>query len=427
MNYKSDLDMFINEIININKNDSLIIPKNEFYQNKNINFIVSKYKYNNKNKSKLYRFSSSLLVLNNKCYLERKNLMDKLNLDKKIFKNLKKCNLKNIKLIGNILVNYFQYKIKSIFLEELIDTALVFDLSIFNLDCDEEIIKRELLNYEMLGENEYFINNKKYLVNEKGQCFLNSVFMNATKKEEDIYCNIFDFDVMEKEMPVDKHVEYCYEVFSIFNKQEKYRKIINNFCSKFDGDLGASFKKIVELSRVHAKKFKKFYESYFPLIRFASLYYSSDAIVKYTERDTSQKIKFDGIVTSGDNEDKIEITTVNYNNEYKKDMKKLNQFDIVNVKCFYADDFEKDFIDKIEQAVCKKAEKKNSYDNTITLVVYVTDVSGLRGSNLRNENYFIEITNYLKKTKFIFKHVFILIEGFYLSNYKVEPQLIQIK
>lgn len=89
MNYKSDLDMFINEIININKNDSLIIPKNEFYQNKNINFIVSKYKYNNKNKSKLYRFSSSLLVLNNKCYLERKNLMDKLNLDKKIFKNLK--------------------------------------------------------------------------------------------------------------------------------------------------------------------------------------------------------------------------------------------------------------------------------------------------------------------------------------------------
>lgn len=427
MNYKSDLDMFINEIININKNDSLIIPKNEFYQNKNINFIVSKYKYNNKNKSKLYRFSSSLLVLNNKCYLERKNLMDKLNLDKKIFKNLKKCNLKNIKLIGNILVNYFQYKIKSIFLEELIDTALVFDLSIFNLDCDEEIIKRELLNYEMLGENEYFINNKKYLVNEKGRKFLDSVFMNATKKEEDIYCSIFDFDIMEKEMTVDNHVKYYNEVLSIFNRQEKHKKIINNSCGKFNGDLDASFKKIVELSRVHAKKFKNFYESYFPLIRFASLYYSSDVIVKYTERDTSQKIKFDGIVTSGDNEDKIEITTVNYNNEYKKDMKKLNQFDIVNVKCFYADDFEKDFIDKIEQAVCKKAEKKNSYDNTITLVVYVTDVSGLRGSNLRNENYFIEITNYLKKTKFIFKHVFILIEGFYLSNYKVEPQLIQIK
>ncbi len=427
MNYKSDLDMFINEIININKNDSLIIPKNEFYQNKNINFIVSKYKYNNKNKSKLYKFSSSLLVLNNKCYLERKNLMDKLNLDKKIFKNLKKCNLKNIKLIGNILVNYFQYKIKSIFLEELIDTALVFDLSIFNLDCDEEIIKRELLNYEMLGENEYFINNKKYLVNEKGRKFLDSVFMNATKKEEDIYCSIFDFDIMEKEMTVDNHVKYYNEVLSIFNRQEKHKKIINNSCGKFNGDLDASFKKIVELSRVHAKKFKNFYESYFPLIRFASLYYSSDVIVKYTERDTSKKIKFDGIVTSGDNEDKIEITTVNYNNEYKKDMKKLNQFDIVNVKCFYADDFEKDFIDKIEQAVCKKAEKKNSYDNTITLVVYVTDVSGLRGSNLRNENYFIEITNYLKKTKFIFKHVFILIEGFYLSNYKVEPQLIQIK
>lgn len=427
MNYKSDLDMFINEIININKNDSLIIPKNEFYQNKNINFIVSKYKYNNKNKSKLYKFSSSLLVLNNKCYLERKNLMDKLNLDKKIFKNLKKCNLKNIKLIGNILVNYFQYKIKSIFLEELIDTALVFDLSIFNLDCDEEIIKRELLNYEMLGENEYFINNKKYLVNEKGRKFLDSVFMNATKKEEDIYCSIFDFDIMEKEMTVDNHVKYYNEVLSIFNRQEKHKKIINNSCGKFNGDLDASFKKIVELSRVHAKKFKNFYESYFPLIRFASLYYSSDVIVKYIERDTSKKIKFDGIVTSGDNEDKIEITTVNYNNEYKKDMKKLNQFDIVNVKCFYADDFEKDFIDKIEQAVCKKAEKKNSYDNTITLVVYVTDVSGLRGSNLRNENYFIEITNYLKKTKFIFKHVFILIEGFYLSNYKVEPQLIQIK
>lgn len=71
MNYKSDLDMFINKIININKNDSLIIPKNEFYQNKNINFIVSKYKYNNKNKSKLYKFSSTLLILNNKCYLER--------------------------------------------------------------------------------------------------------------------------------------------------------------------------------------------------------------------------------------------------------------------------------------------------------------------------------------------------------------------
>lgn len=427
MNYKSDLDMFINEIININKNDSLIIPKNEFYQNKNINFIVSKYKYNNKNKSKLYKFSSSLLVLNNKCYLERKNLMDKLNLDKKIFKNLKKCNLKNIKLIGNILVNYFQYKIKSIFLEELIDTALVFDLSIFNLDCDEEIIKRELLNYEMLGENEYFINNKKYLVNEKGRKFLDSVFMNATKKEEDIYCSIFDFDIMEKEMTVDNHVKYYNEVLSIFNRQEKHKKIINNSCGKFNGDLDASFKKIVELSRVHAKKFKNFYESYFPLIRFASLYYSSDVIVKYTERDTSQKIKFDGIVTSGDNEDKIEITTVNYSNEYKKDMKKLNQFDIVNAKCFFADDFEKDFIDKIEQAVCKKAEKKNSYDDTITLVVYVTDVLGLRGSNLRNENYFIEITNYLKKRKFIFKHVFILIEGFYLSNYKVEPQLIQIK
>lgn len=427
MNYKSDLEMFINEIININKDDSLIIPESEFYQNKNINFLINKYKYNNKNKFKLYKFSTSLLVLNNKCYLERKNLMDKLNLDKKIFKNLRKCNLKNIKLIGNILVNYFQYKIKLIFLEELIDAALVFDLSIFNLDCDEEIIKRELLNYEMIGENEYFINDEKYLVNEKGQCFLNSVFMNATKKEEDIYCNIFDFDIMEKEMPVDKHVEYCNEVFSIFSKQERYRKNINNFCSKFDGDLDVSFEKLVELSRMHTKEFKKFYESYLPLIRFAMLYYGSDAIVKYTERDTSQGTKFDGIVTNGVNKDKIEITTVNYSKEYKKDMKKLNQFGIANVGCYYADDFEKDFIDKIEQAVCKKAEKKNSYDDTITLVVYVTDVLGLRGSNLRNENYFVGITNYLKKTKFIFKHVFILVEGFYLSNYKVEPKLIQIK
>ena len=178
---------------------------------------------------------------------------------------------------------------------------------------------------------------------------------------------------------------------------------------------------------MHTKEFKKFYESYLPLIRFAMLYYGSDAIVKYTERDTSQGTKFDGIVTNGVNKDKIEITTVNYSKEYKKDMKKLNQFGIANVGCYYADDFEKDFIDKIEQAVCKKAEKKNSYDDTITLVVYVTDVLGLRGSNLRNENYFIEITNYLKKIDFIFKHVFILVEGFYLSNYKAEPKLIQIK
>ena len=64
MNYKSDLEMFINEIININKDDNLIIPESEFYQNKNINFLINKYKYNNKNKFKLYKFSTSLLVLN---------------------------------------------------------------------------------------------------------------------------------------------------------------------------------------------------------------------------------------------------------------------------------------------------------------------------------------------------------------------------
>lgn len=401
----------IYEVIKLNPNDELIISKNKFYESEIIKEIFKKFKYNNIAKNKLYIFVTSILKLQNDVFNERIKLLNEKDLDNIIFINLKKITKENVEKIGNIFVNFINYKINYNEFKKLIKIVSNVNLNINfgrhkvgETEYLNEELGKEFYKYNLCDKIEYAHISMKYRLNDLGKKFIKNIYVDSTIKEINYYEKIVDYNFMEKYLPVWEHKAYF---DSIINKMR-------------------SVDRCVQLGRLHKGKFKKFFEEYSPLITFVILKYGKETKMRFCGLETKEQIKCDGKVLINNQEKKIEITNNFFDKKDVIRMNDLNQFGYTLVESFDYNKIESMITRPILKAIENKSQKK-SYDNSVTLVVVLNNFYAMPSEKIADLEYLKKLFATLYERNYIFGNVYILVEEYNGHDIKIPPRLIKIK
>ena len=150
----------------------------------------------------------------------------------------------------------------------------------------------------------------------------------------------------------------------------------------------------VKVARMYNKKFKDFFEEYDPLIKYVTARYGENTIMRFCGFETNQKIKCDGKVTINDVEEKVEITSNFFDETTIDSMRKLNYYGSTTSGGDFTK-IESEIFNKVSESIENKI-KKDSYDNTVTLVVMFDDFMGMFSDKLKDIEYlksiFIKLT-----------------------------------
>ena len=84
-----------------------------------------------------------------------------------------------------------------------------------------------------------------------------------------------------------------------------------------------------------------------------------------------------------------------------------------------------DILNKINESIESKIEK-DSYDNTVTLVVVFDEFMGMFSDKISDIEYLKSIFIELTKKEYIFKNVYILVDKYEGSSIVIEPRLIKL-
>jgi len=406
-NYLADL---INELIKINPNDDLKISKSKFYKNEVVKEIVYRYNFNNKTKSKIYMLIGYLLRVSNKTYSKNKELAKRIEIDNITFENLKLIKSQNMELLGNAFINYFNYKIKYNAFKRIIEIIVKINFPAFfwnhereNIVYLDSKIGGEFHKYGLCDKEEFVIADLAYTLNENGKKFLNAIFTDPTEKENTFYSNIVDYNVMSEYKTAKTHREY-------------YKQVMNKI-NIYDNS--------VKVARLHNKKFKEFFEEYDPLIKYVTVRYGENTLMRFCGFETNQKIKCDGKVFVEGREEKIEITSSFFDDKSVAHMKELNHYGVATQSGKF-NSIEIDIFNKVSESIKSKIEK-DSYDNTVTLVVLFNEFRGMFSDKIGDIGYLRSIFIELTKKEYIFKNVYVLVDKYEGSDIVIEPRLIKLK
>lgn len=407
---KNYLTALINEIIKMNPDDKLIINKQKFYKNEVIKEIVSKYKFNSKTKMKIYIFCCYLLRISNNTYSKIQQLISKKEIDNITFENLKLLKNKNMELFGNVFINYFNYKIKYSFFKHVIRIVSKINFPTFFWKIERENIIYlnndigfEFEKYGLCEKEDFVIDDLAYTLNETGKRFLNAVFTDPTEKEKILYSDIIDYNIMGEYKSAIEHRKYYDDVMNKIN-------IYDNS---------------VKVARLHNKKFKEFFEEYDPLIKYVTIQYGENTIMRFCGLETNQKIKCDGKTIIDGVEEKIEITSKFFDKESIDYMRELNYYGSTTCSGDF-NSIETEIFNKVNEAIaCKMI--KDSYDNTVTLVVVFDEFMGMFSDKINDTEYLDSLFIQLIDKEYIFKNVYILVDKYEGSGIVVEPRLIKVK
>ena len=404
------LTLLINELIKMNPHDKLIISKSKFYKNEIVKEIVYKYNFNNKSKGKLYSFACYLLRISNATYSKIQELIDKTDIDNITFGNLKLMKHKNVEMFGNAFVNYLNYKIKYKFFKRVIEIVSRISFPTFFWKHEREDIVYlasnigiEFHKYGLCEKEDFVIGDLAYTLNDTGKKFLDAIFTDPTEKENIIYSDIINYDLMAEDKPAKEHRRYYNQVMEKIN-------IYDNS---------------VKVARLHNKKFKEFFEEYDPLIKYVSIRYGENTIMRFCGFETEQQIKCDGKVTINGVEEKIEITSNFFNQATIDSMRELNYYGSTTSGGDFTK-IESEIFNKVNESIENKI-KKDSYDNTVTLVVMFDDFMGMFSEKLKDTEYLKSIFIKLTEKDYIFKNVYILVDKYEGSGVVIEPRLIKLK
>lgn len=182
----------------------------------------------------------------------------------------------------------------------------------------------------------------------------------------------------------------------------------------------------IKVARLHEKLFKDFFEEYDVLIKYAIAKYGENCEIKFCGRDTSSKIKCDGIIKIGEIEEKIEITSPFHDEEEKIQMKQLNRVGISSCKVSEYKDFEEKITKKVKD-ILEQKNTMDSYDESINLVIMYDDFEYLFSEQIANEDYMNSLFEDLKNNDYKFKSVSILIDRYIGDKINLEPRIIKIK
>ena len=255
-----------------------------------------------------------------------------------------------------------------------------------------------------LAEKDFEIGNMEYVLNSNGEKFINNISLEPTSKEKEIYSELIDYSRMSTLDDVKNHKNYYDSVMS---------KINVNY-------------EMVKVARLHDKNFKDFFEEYYVLIKYAIAQYGENCKISLCGRETSNSIKFDGIIIANGKEERIEITTPFRSEEDNEQMKQLNKFGVTDFKIsYYQDPGEK--IKNIVQKALNDKNSNNSYDGTVNLVVLYEGFEGLFIDKISDDTYFESLFEDFKEDEYIFNSVSVLIDRYKGSDIEIAPRIIKIK
>lgn len=182
----------------------------------------------------------------------------------------------------------------------------------------------------------------------------------------------------------------------------------------------------IKASRLHEQLFKDFFEEYDVLIKYAIAQYGENCQIKFCGRDTSMKIKYDGIIKIGETEERIEITSPFHDEEEKIQMKQLNRVGLSSCKVSEYKNFEGKITKKVKDIIEQK-NSMDSYDESINLVVMYDDFEYLFSEQIADGEYMNSLFEEVKCNEYKFKSVSVLIDKYIGDGINVEPRIIKIK
>lgn len=244
----------------------------------------------------------------------------------------------------------------------------------------------------------------EYKLNKEGEKFFDNIYLDPTAKEKEIYSNEIDCDKMSTLDNVMKHRQYYEDVMKKIGDDENR----------------------IKAARLHDQLFKDFFEEYDVLIKYAIAKYGENCEIKFCGRDTSRKIKYDGIIKIGAIEEKVEISSPFHGEEEKIQMKQLNRVGISSCKVSEYKNFEENITKKVKD-ILEQKNAMGSYDESINLVIMYDDFEYLFSEQIANEEYMDSLFEELKNYQYKFKSVSVLIDSYIGDNITLEPRIVKIK
>lgn len=107
-------------------------------------------------------------------------------------------------------------------------------------------------------------------------------------------------------------------------------------------------------------------------------------------------------------------------------MKQLNRVGISSCKASECKSFEENITKKVKDIIEQK-NSMDSYDKSINLVVMYDDFEYLFPDQIANDEYMNSLFDELKKNKYKFNSVSVLIDQYIGDKINIEPRIIEIK
>ena len=212
---------------------------------------------------------------------------------------------------------------------------------------------------------------------------------------------------MRKYKSVKEHKNYYDYIFNIITNNDNYIKV----------------------ARIKRKPIRLFFEEFAVLVKYTELMYHNINGIKWRwcggNEKPDKKLRYDGeIAKNGNVIEKIEIVNPLHCQEDIIAGDSLNTKGYYSHKCEYLDEVLSRNEEKIINNVIKKNTKKE-YDNSITLLIVFDNYDYLLSNRI--DSYIDQIVKKLKMQKYIFRHVYMLMEKYDSSSLIIDSHIITIK
>ncbi len=189
---------------------------------------------------------------------------------------------------------------------------------------------------------------------------------------------------------------------SIVKQREFYNKIYDNT---------AKSKRRIANARLRKGLYKDLFEEFLVLLEYLELKYSNDTDIRFKWVGAEKQgnvLNYDGIVYKKSKIiEKVEITYPLYSKKDKDIAIELNKQGYSSVKIGDLKEDLEEIKVKVE-GIANKKNNKDTYDNTITLVIYLEDYTHFFHDDEMCEDMLDKIKSSLKQIEYRFKNVYIL-------------------
>lgn len=195
-------------------------------------------------------------------------------------------------------------------------------------------------------------------------------------------------------------------------EMQRNRNIVNQrkFYNKIYEDTAKSSRKIFN-ARLRKGLYKDLFEEFLVLLEYCEMKYSNDTNIKFKwvgDKKQGDILNYDGIIYR-ENEiiEKVEITCPLISKKDKDNAIELNERGYTSVEIGNLETALMEIKEKTER-IANKKNNKNTYDNTITLVIYIEDYIHFFHDTEMCEDMLEQIKSSLKQIKYKFKNVYVL-------------------